>query len=92
MAKKCCHVTKSKSRPLENLLFPWQIFTVGILKILKNKASKVNFLHSAIKKMVKIWHYCEFFHFYPTLDCHKIRTRTDFENPNGKSLDLHLIL
>ena len=42
--------------------------------------------------MAKIWHFCEFSHFYPTLDYHKIRTRTNFENPNGKSLDLHLIM
>ena len=68
------------------------IFTVGIFKILKNKASRSIFWISAIKKMAKIWHFCEFFHFYPTLDYHKIRTRTNFENPNGKNLDLHLIM
>ena len=63
----------------------------GIFKILKNKASRSICWISAIKEMAKIWHFCEFFHFYPTLDHHKIRTRTDFENPNSKSLDLHLI-
>ena len=42
--------------------------------------------------MAKIWHFCEFFHFYPTLDYYKMRTRTDFENPNGKSVDLHLTM
>ena len=42
--------------------------------------------------MAKIWHFSEFFHFYPTLDYYKIRTRTDFENPNRKRLDLHLIM
>ena len=68
------------------------IFTVGIFKILKNKASRSIFWISAIKKMAKIWNFCEFFHFYPTLDYHKIRTRTNFENPNGKNLDLHLIM
>ena len=47
---------------------------------------------SAIKKTEKIWHFCEFFHYYPTLDYHKIRTRTNFENSNGKNLDLHLIM
>ena len=40
---------------------------------------------SAIKKMTKIWH-------FPILDYYKIRTRANFENPNGKSLDLHLIM
>ena len=34
----------------------------------------------------------EFFHFYPTLHQYKIRTRTNFENPNGKSLDPCLIM
>ena len=63
-----------------------------IFQILKNKASRSIFWISAIKKMAKIWHFCEFFHFYPTLDYHKIRTRTNFENPNGKNLDLHLIM
>ena len=43
-------------------------------------------------KTAKIWRFCEIFDFYPILDCHKIRTRTDFENHNGKSLDLHLIM
>ena len=28
---------------------------------------------------------------FPTLDYHKIRTRTNVENPKGKSLDLHLM-
>ena len=65
---------------------------MGIFKILKNKASRSIFWISAIKKMAKILHFCEFFHFYLTLDYHKIRTRTNFENPNGKSLDLHLIM
>ena len=69
-----------------------QIFTVGIFQILKNKASRSIFWISAIKKTEKIWHFCDFFHFYPTLDYHKIRTRTNFENPNGKNLDLHLIM
>ena len=40
--------------------------------------------------MARIWHF--FFHFYPILDYYKIRTRTNFENPNCKSLDLHLIM
>ena len=65
---------------------------MGIFQILKNKASRSIFWISAIKKTEKIWHFCEFFHFYPTLDYHKIRTRTNFENPNGKNLDLHLIM
>ena len=30
--------------------------------------------------------------FYPILDYYEIRTRTNFENPNGESLDLHLIM
>ena len=42
--------------------------------------------------MARIWHFREFFHFYPILGYHKIRTRTKFENPYGKSLDLHLIM
>ena len=40
--------------------------------------------------MAKHWHFCEFFSFYPTLDYHKIKTRANFKNPNGKSLNLHL--
>ena len=65
---------------------------MGIFQILKNKVSRSIFWIWAIKKTEKIWHFCEFFHFYPTLDYHKIRTRTNFENPNGKNLDLHLIM
>ena len=42
--------------------------------------------------MAKIWHFCEFFHFYSILNYHEIRTRTNFEIPNCKSLDLHLIM
>ena len=41
-------------------------------------------------KMVKIWHFREIFDFYPILDCDTVRTSTDVENPNRKSLDLHL--
>ena len=33
-------------------------------------------------KMARIRHFCELFHFYPILDCYKIRARTNFENPN----------
>ena len=40
----------------------------------------------------KIWHSRELFNFYPILGYYKIRTRTNFENPNGKSLDLHLMM
>ena len=29
------------------------------------------------------------FHFYTISDYYKIRTRTNFKTPNGKSLDLH---
>ena len=43
-----------------------------------------------IKKMAKIGHFRELLKSYPDLDYYKIRTRTNFENPNGKSLDLHL--
>ena len=32
--------------------------------------------------MAKIWHLCEVFNFYPILNYYKIRTRTNFENPN----------
>ena len=32
------------------------------------------------------------FQFSLILDHYKIRTKTNFENPNGKSLDLHLIM
>ena len=42
-------------------------------------------------KMARIWHFREFFHFCPNLDHYKIRTRANFQNFNGKSLDLHLI-
>ena len=42
--------------------------------------------------MGRIWHFREFFHFYPILDYYKIRTRTNFENPKGRSLDLHLMM
>ena len=42
--------------------------------------------------MAKIWPFRDFFNFYLILDYYKIRTKTNFENPNGKSLDLHLIM
>ena len=42
--------------------------------------------------MTKNWHFCEIFSLYPILDHHKIETRANFENPNGNSLDLHLIM
>ena len=32
------------------------------------------------------------FLFYPVLGCYKIRTRTNFKNPNGKSSGLNLIM
>ena len=32
------------------------------------------------------------FNFYPILDYYKIRTRANFENPNEKSSDLHLLM
>ena len=34
--------------------------------------------------MARIWHFCNVFHFYPILAYYKIRTRANFENPNGK--------
>ena len=37
------------------------------------------------------WHFREFFHFYSILHYYKIRTKTNFQNPNG-SLDLHLTM
>ena len=43
-------------------------------------------------EMARIWHFREFFHFYPILDYYKIRTRTNFENPHGISSDLHLVI
>ena len=46
----------------------------------------------AITKMVRIWHFRQFSHFYPNLDYYKIRTATNFENTNSKSLDLHPIV
>ena len=65
---------------------------MGIFKILEIKTFRSILWISAIKKMARIWHFHEFFHFYPMLDYNKIRTRTNFKNPNGKSLDLHLIM
>ena len=62
-----------------------------IFNILKNKASRSILLFSAIKKKAKIWHFRELFNFYPVFDNYEIRTMANFENPNGKSLDLHLI-
>ena len=38
------------------------------------------------------WHILENFNFYTILDYCKIRTRTNFENRNGRSLDLHLLM
>ena len=32
------------------------------------------------------------FQFLPSLDHCKIRTRANIQNPNGKSLDLHLVM
>ena len=34
----------------------------------------------------------EILHFCPMLDYYKIVTRTNFENPCGKALDLHLMM
>ena len=36
--------------------------------------------------------FSELFKLYPILDYSKIRIRTNFEDPNGKSLDLHIIM
>ena len=54
--------------------------------------NKLNSYPKAIKKMTKIWHFRELFNFYSILDHYKVRTRTNFENSNGKSLDLHLLM
>ena len=40
--------------------------------------------------MEKSYHVRKDSNFYQFLDYYKIRTWTNFENPNGKSLDLHL--
>ena len=56
----------------------------------KNKASRSILLILAITKMVKIWHFRELFNFYPILGYYKIITRKNFENPEGKSLKIHL--
>ena len=42
--------------------------------------------------MAKIWHLRDFFNFYLILDYYNIRTKTNFENLNGRSLDLHVIM
>ena len=39
-------------------------------------------------KMAKNEKFLEIFHFYSNLDYYKIRTRTNFENNNSKSLNL----
>ena len=65
---------------------PWEF-----LKFWK-KASRSILWISAIMKIAKIWHFCKFFNFYPILNNYKIRTGKNFENPNGKTLDLHLIM
>ena len=36
--------------------------------------------------------FSQIFPFLPNLDHYKIRARTNFKNPNGKSSDLHLIM
>ena len=69
-----------------------QIFAIGFFKILKNNAFRSIFLISVISKTAKNWHFCQIFSFYPILDYHEIKTWISFENPNGKSLDLHLIM
>ena len=38
--------------------------------------------------MAKNQHFREILHFKPILGYYKIRIRTNFESPNGKSLDL----
>ena len=61
-----------------------------IFKIQKNKASKsILFLNQENGENLA---FSQTFQFYPSLDYHKIRTRTNFENPNAKSLDLHLVM
>ena len=58
-------------------VIPWKIFfeqseflpkdlnfTVGIFKILKNKACRSIIWNSAITKMAKIWRFRELFNFY----------------------------
>ena len=51
-----------------------------------------DFLISMITKIAKNWYFREILSLYPILDDHKIKTRANFENPKGKSLDLHLMM
>ena len=71
---------------------PKDLFFLRFLKFWKNKASRLILWISAITTMLIILHFREFSHFYPILDYYKIRTGTNFTNPNGKSLDLHLVM
>ena len=68
------------------------IFTVGIFEILRSKVSRSCLWILAITKMAKNWHFCNLFNFYPILDYYKIKPKTNVENPDGKSLDLHLMM
>ena len=42
--------------------------------------------------MAIICHFREFLQFYSILDYYKMITKRNFSNPNGKSLDLRLII
>ena len=41
-------------------------------------------------KIMRIWHFCEFCHFYPILDYHKINTEKELDNRHGKNSESQL--
>ena len=65
---------------------------MGIFKILKIKLPGQFYEFQQSRIWRKFGNFVIFFNFYLILDYYKIRTRTNFENPDGKSLDLRLIM
>ena len=72
------------------------IFTFGISKIMKNedckRACRSTFLNFCDHESGKKLAFSQSFQFYSILNYHKTKTRTNFKNPNCKSLDRHLIM
>ena len=79
ITEKFCHVTKFKT----------SLCTICHLEGKKflskaNLYPKIKIFTVGISEIPKIRHFREFLNFYPILGYYKIRTRTNFENPNGK--------
>ena len=89
-----CSVTIFRNRASVKSAIPGIFFWVKwiLSQRSKPKASRSILWISAMTKMTRIRHFRKLFNFNPILDYYRIRLRTNFENPNGKSSDLHLIM